>query len=186
MPAPTELIYHFYTQETIADAGCCTARGQDTTIATTYNDNVGNEFWDAGILDPPAGERGDTCCSKHVVFNTPTDTNAAHCPSELHSSQAAWRTRIRSSTAGRTSRSMSMFRVVARAARCVSPSSEVGDARRVRTNYCHVERSSRQHHGPERAKQLQVRCQYQQLCDWSISSDRLGHSGRTHIPRLQS
>ena len=63
------LVYQFFTQEAIATPGVAKVSNAN---ATTYTDKVGNEFWDAGILDPPAGERGDTCCSKRVMFNTPT------------------------------------------------------------------------------------------------------------------
>jgi hypothetical protein len=74
-PHPLRLIYQFFTQETIATPGV--GKASSTVVTDPYTDIVGNDFWDAGVLDPPAGERGDTCCSKRVVFNTPTQNNNA-------------------------------------------------------------------------------------------------------------
>jgi hypothetical protein len=73
---PYRLVYQFFTQETIARPGVAKVASHEEDAA--YTANAGNEFWDAGILDPPAGERGDTCCSKRVVFNTPTQKNNAN------------------------------------------------------------------------------------------------------------
>jgi hypothetical protein len=80
--APVRLIYHFDTQEFIAAPGVGKTASNDLT--DTFDENVGSvpntvfDYWEAGKLDPPAGERGDTCCSKHVVFNAGA-VGAAQC-----------------------------------------------------------------------------------------------------------
>jgi hypothetical protein len=71
--APVRLIYHFDTQETILAPGVAKTEGTGD-----FNENVGTDYWEAGKLDPPAGERGDTCCSRHVVYNAGAVT-AAQC-----------------------------------------------------------------------------------------------------------
>jgi hypothetical protein len=70
---PLELIYHFFTQVIIHEPGVGSAADHATTA--DFTTKVGTDYWEAGILDPPAGERGDTCCSKRVVFNAPTQNN---------------------------------------------------------------------------------------------------------------
>ncbi len=70
---PIELIYHFFTQVIIHEPGVGSAESHETT--EPFTTKVGTDYWEAGILDPPAGERGDTCCSKRVVFNAPTQNN---------------------------------------------------------------------------------------------------------------
>ncbi len=70
---PIELIYHFFTQVIIHEPGVASATSHVTTA--DFTTKVGTDYWEAGILDPPAGERGDTCCSKRVVFNAPTQNN---------------------------------------------------------------------------------------------------------------
>jgi hypothetical protein len=80
--APVRLIYHFDTQETILAPGVAKFSGTlptDETIAASFNKNVGTDYWEAGKLDPPAGERTDGCCSKHVVYNAGAATTNAQC-----------------------------------------------------------------------------------------------------------
>ena len=70
---PARLIYHFDTQEVILAPGVAKrATVDDSNLTLAFNENVGTDYWEAGKLDPPAGERGDTCCSRHVVYNAPT------------------------------------------------------------------------------------------------------------------
>jgi hypothetical protein len=75
-PGPVRLIYHFDTQEFILAPGVAKVAGTDPDA--DFNKSVGTDYWEAGKLDPPAGERGDTCCSKHVVFNAGQAT-ASQC-----------------------------------------------------------------------------------------------------------
>jgi len=74
--APVRLIYHFDTQEVILAPGV--AKTTNDTLNAFFDQNVGTDYWEAGRLDPPAGERGDTCCSKHVVYNAGA-VGAAQC-----------------------------------------------------------------------------------------------------------
>jgi hypothetical protein len=65
--APVRFIYHFDTQEFVAAPGV--ARTASNDLNGDFDKNVGTDYWEAGKLDPPAGERTDGCCSKHVVYN---------------------------------------------------------------------------------------------------------------------
>jgi hypothetical protein len=78
-PGPVRLIYHFDTQEVVLAPGVAKrATSDDGNLTLAFNDNVWSDYWEAGNLDPPAGERGDTCCSRHVVYNAGA-ISAAQC-----------------------------------------------------------------------------------------------------------
>jgi hypothetical protein len=70
---PLEMIHHFFTQVIIHEPGVASAASH--AVTADFTDKKGTDYWEAGILDPPAGERGDTCCSKRVVYNSPTQNN---------------------------------------------------------------------------------------------------------------
>jgi hypothetical protein len=75
-PFPYNAEYRYAAQETLGTPGV--ARAQAHGLTATFTENTIQDFWDIGVLDPFAGDRGNDF-SKRVLFNAPLATSSTTC-----------------------------------------------------------------------------------------------------------